>query len=56
MQLHHPLLQLSGLVGGKVELADVVGAVLLGLVVSQLGLDGVGTQKGVGDKRARETT
>lgn len=55
MQLHHSLLQLAGLVGGEVEVVDVVGAVLFGLVVSELSLDGVGAQKGVGDKRAGKT-
>lgn len=55
MQLHDSLLQLAGLVGREVEVADVVGAVFFGLVVSELRLDGVGAQKGVGDERARET-
>lgn len=55
MQLHHPLLQLTRLVGSEAEVADVVGAVLLGLVVTQLSLDGVGAQQGVGDKRAGQT-
>ncbi len=56
VQLHHSLLQLAGLVGRKAEVADVVGAMFLGLVVSQFSLDGVGAQKGVGDKRAGQTT
>lgn len=55
VQLHHPLLQLTGLVGGKAEVADIVGAMFLRLVVSQFSLDSVGTQKGVGDKRAGQT-
>lgn len=38
------------------ELADVVWTMFLGLVVSQFSLDCVGTQEGVRDKRARETT
>lgn len=56
VQLHHSLLQLACLVGRKAEVADVVGAVFLGLVVPELGLDGVGAQKGVGDKWAGQTT
>lgn len=50
VQLHHSLLQLTCLVGRKAEVADVVGAVFLRLVVSQFGLDGVGAQKGVSDE------
>lgn len=56
VQLHHSLLQLACLVGRKAEVADVVGAMFLGLVVSQFSLDSVGAQKGVGDKRAGQTT
>lgn len=55
MQLHHSLLQLPRLVGGEAEVTDVVGAVLLGLVVAELGLDGVGAQQGVGDEGAGQT-
>lgn len=55
VQLHHSLFQLTGLVGREVEVADVVGAVFFRLVVSELGLDSVGAQKGVGDERAGET-
>lgn len=55
MQLHHPFLQLAGLVGGEAEVADVVGAVVVVVVVAQLGLHGVGAQKGVGDERARQS-
>lgn len=50
VQLHHSLLQLTCLVGCKAEVVDVVWAMFLWLVVSQLGLDSVGAQKGVGDK------
>ena len=50
VQLHHSLLQLTRLVGCKAEVADIVRAMLLWLVVSQFSLDGVGAQKGVGDK------
>lgn len=56
VQLHHSLLQLTCLVGCKAEVADVVGAVFLGLVVSELSLDGVGAQKGVSDKGAGQAT
>lgn len=55
VQLHHSLLQLAGLVGRKVEVVDVVGAVFFRLVVAELSLNGVGAQKGVGDKRTRKT-
>ena len=56
VKLHHSLLQLTCLVGGKSEVVNVVGAVFLGLVVSQFGLDSVGAQKSVGDKWAGETS
>lgn len=56
MELHHPLLQLTSLVGGKVEIADVVGAVVIVVVVSELGLNGVGAQEGVSDERAWQPT
>lgn len=56
MELHHPLLQLAGLIRREAELADVVGAVVVVVVVPQLGLDGVGAQEGVGDERARQPT
>lgn len=55
MQLHHSLLQLPRLVGGEAEVTHVVGAVLLGLVVAELGLHGVGAQQGVGDEGAGQT-
>lgn len=56
MKLHHSLLELASLVGGEAEVADVVRAVLLWLVVAQFGLDSVGAQQGVGDERARQAT
>lgn len=56
MQLHHSLLQLMCLVGCKAEVTDVVRAVFLRLIVSQLGLDSIGAQKGMGDKRTGQTT
>lgn len=52
VQLHDALLQLSCLVGGEAQLAHVVAHVLLSVMVTQLGLDGVGAQQGVGDKGA----
>lgn len=54
MQLHHPLLQLSRLIGRKAEIADVVGTVLVVVVVPELGLDGVGAQQSVRDEGARK--
>lgn len=54
MQLHHPLLQLSRLIGRKAEIADVVGTVLVVVVVAELGLDGVGAQQSVRDEGARK--
>lgn len=56
MKLHHPLLQLASLIGGKAEITDIVGAVVILVVVSQLCLNGVGAQEGVSDERARQST
>lgn len=56
VQLHHSLLQLTCLVGRKTEVTDVVWAMFLRFIVSQFSLDSVGAQKGVGDKRAGQTT
>lgn len=50
MELHHPLLQLASLIGGKAEIADVVGAVVLVVVVPQLGLNSVRAQEGMSYK------
>lgn len=52
MQLHDPLLQLPGLVGGKAELADIVAHVLLSVIVAQLSLHGVGAQQSMCDEGA----
>lgn len=52
VQLHDALLQLPCLVGGEAQLAHVVAHVFLSVVVTQLGLHGVGAQQGVGDKGA----
>lgn len=56
MELHHPLLQLASLIGGKAKIADVVGAVVVVVVVPQFGLNAVGAQEGVSDERARQST
>lgn len=56
MQLHDSVLQLAGLIGGKAEVADVVCAMLVLVVVSELSLDGVGTQQSVSDEWAGEPT
>lgn len=56
MELHDPLLQLSRLIGCEAEVADVVGAMVVGVIVSQLGLYGVGTQQGVGHEGTGQTT
>lgn len=50
MKLHHPLFQLSSLIGGKVEIADIVSAVVVMVVVPKLGLDSIGAQEGVSDE------
>lgn len=56
MELHHPFLQLSSLIGGKAEIADVVRAVVVLVVVSQLSLNSVGAQEGMSDERAWQPT
>lgn len=50
MKLHHPLFQLSSLIGGKVEIADIVSSVVVMVVVPKLGLDSIGAQQGVSDE------
>ena len=52
VQLHDPLLQLSGLVWGEAELADIVAHMLLGVIVAQLSLHSVGAQQGMCDEGA----
>lgn len=52
VKLHHSLLQLTCLIGGKAEVTNIVWAMFLWLVVPKFSLDSVGAQKGVGDKRA----
>ena len=54
VELHHLLLHLAGVAGGEVEVADVVSAVLVGVVVAQLRLQGVGAQERVRHERARQ--
>lgn len=56
MEFHHPLLQLTSLIGGKAEIADVVRAVVVVVIVPQLRLNSVGAQEGVSDERARQST
>lgn len=55
MKLHHPLLQLASLIGGEAEIIDIVWAVVVLVVVSQLSLNGVGAQQGMSDERARQS-
>ena len=50
VKFHHSLLQLPCLVGGKAEIANIIWAMFLRLIVTQLSLDRVGAQKSVGDK------
>lgn len=45
MELHNLLFELLCLVWGQFKFADVVGAVQVGIVVAQLGLDRVGAQQ-----------
>lgn len=52
VQLHNALLQLSCLVGGEAELADIVAHVLFGIIVAQLSLHSIGAQQGMRDKGA----
>lgn len=55
MELHHPLLQLASLIGGKAEINDIVGAMVLVVIVPQLSLNSVGAQEGMSDERARQS-
>lgn len=41
VQFHHPLLQLPCLVGGEAEVAHIVGAVVVVVIVTQLSLHAV---------------
>lgn len=45
MKLHNLLFQLFCLVRGQFKFTDIIRAVQIGIVVSQLGLDRVGTQQ-----------
>lgn len=56
VQLHHLLLQLLGLVWSELKVRDVVQAMFLRVVVTQLGLQGVRSQKCVCDKRTGQTS
>ena len=55
VQLHHLLLHLLALGRAKGEVADVVqGAGLVAVMVTELGLQRIGPQEGVGDEGAGE--
>lgn len=56
VQLDHFVLQLLRVVWREAELADVVAAVLVRVVVAELRLHGVGAQQGQGDERAGQPT
>lgn len=56
VQLDHFILQLFRVIWREAELADVVAAVLVGVVVAELRLDGVGAQQGQRDERAGQPT
>lgn len=43
------------LVGCKAEVTDIVRAMFLRFIVSQLSLDSIGAKKGMGDKRTGQT-
>lgn len=50
MELHHPFFQLTSLIGSKAEIADIVGAMVIMVVVPQLCLNSIRAQEGVSDK------
>lgn len=56
VQLDHFILQLFRVIRRKAELADIVTAILIGIVVTKLWLHGVGAQQGQCDERARQPT
>lgn len=56
VQLDHFVLQLLGVVWREAELADVVAAVLIRVVVAELRLHSVGAQQGQRDERAGQPT
>lgn len=56
MKLHHPVLQLAGLIWGETEITDVVRAVVVLIVISYLRLDGVGAQQSMRDERTGQAT
>lgn len=56
VQLDHFILQLFRVIRREAELADIVAAILIGIVVAELRLHGVGAQQGQRDERARQPT
>lgn len=52
MQLDHFIFQLLSVIWRKAKFADVVTAILVGVVVAELGLHGVGAQQGKRDEGA----
>ena len=55
VQLDHFVLQLLSVIRCEAKLADIVAAVLVGVVVAELRLHGVGAQQGQGDERAGQS-
>lgn len=56
VQLHNFLLQLLGLVWSELKVRDVVQAMFLRVIVTQLSLQGVRAQKSVCDERTGQTS
>lgn len=56
MELHHPFFQFTSLIGSKAEIADIVGAMVIMVVVPQLCLNSIRAQEGMSDKWARQST
>lgn len=52
VQLDHLIFQLLSVIWRKAKFADVVTAILIGVVVAELGLHGVGAQQGKRDEGA----
>lgn len=52
VQLNHLIFQLFSVIRCKAKLADIVTAVLIGVIVAKLRLHSVGAQQGEGDKGA----
>lgn len=54
MQLHHLVLQLFGLTGGHFHFLGVFVSMELGVVLAQLGLQGIRAQQSQGDEGTRQ--